>query len=65
MKHILIAILSLFRAAVAFGAPPNTPTIISPVSDGATVNGADVHMETSAFSERFFGQWRRARQSGL
>src|SRR5262245_28856122 len=31
--------------------PPDTPSIIEPVSDGVVVNPADVHMETGPFSD--------------
>src|SRR5436309_7860040 len=40
--------LSATGALVALAAPPNTPSVTSPLSNGV-VNATDVHMETGAF----------------
>src|SRR5437867_13276505 len=41
--------LSATGALAALAASPDTPSVTSPPNDGATVNAADVHMETGAY----------------
>lgn len=46
-----IFVLLCGRPIEILALPPNSPSITSPATDGTTVNGADVHMEATAFSD--------------
>ena len=48
---LLLFVLGMHSAAFSQNSPPNTPTITEPFFDGKIVNPADVHMETSPFSD--------------
>lgn len=50
-KHFVRIVTFAIGTATALAGIPNTPVITSPPSDGAIVNGADVHMETGPFSD--------------
>ncbi|MBC7771778.1 MAG: PQQ-dependent sugar dehydrogenase [Pyrinomonadaceae bacterium] len=58
--RLATAALSLAFAAAAFAnVPPLTPVITEPIVDGHTVNAADCHMETGAFSDPDAGDTHR------